>query len=275
MTAPLKMTILCEDQAQNGFLDKKFNGQHGLSLFIEADCRILFDAGPSDVVLSNAALSGVDLKSAEWIVLSHGHWDHADGLLSLADAGIRSKLLLHPAAFANRYRPSGLNIGMAMTRDHATEFFELHESSAPIRLSEKVWFLGEIPRQNDFESQASDFFFVEKGQKHPDFLLDDTALAISTPQGVAVVTGCSHAGVCNICEHALRVVGDDRLHLVIGGFHLLDDSEIVDKTVAYFQERKVERLYPMHCTGLPALSKFYAAFGIDKLCAGDTLEIPL
>jgi 7,8-dihydropterin-6-yl-methyl-4-(beta-D-ribofuranosyl)aminobenzene 5'-phosphate synthase len=269
------MTILCEDQAQNGFLDKKFNGQHGLSLFIEADCSILFDAGPSDVVLGNAALSGVNLKSAEWIVLSHGHWDHADGLLSLTEACARTKLLVHPGVFANRYRPSGLFNGMSMSRDQAAEDFELHESTAPFKLSEKVWFLGEIPRRNDFESRTTNFFHVEGGKKQPDYFLDDTALAIGTPQGVAVVTGCSHAGVCNICEHALQVIGDDRLYMVLGGFHLLDDSEIVDKTVAYFRERKVERLYPMHCTGLPALGKFYAAFGIDKLCAGDALEIPL
>ncbi len=273
MTPAVRLTILCEDQARMGFLDKKFFGQHGLAIFVEADCRVLFDTGPSAVILANAAMAGVNLASAEWIVLSHGHWDHTDGLEALMATGLRTRLLVHPDVFARRHRPSGEFNGMLFPREQLASAFELHESTGPLQLSDTVWFLGEIPRTNDFEAQTTPFFRTDNGPKRPDPLPDDTALAIRTPRGLVVVTGCSHAGVCNICEHARKVTGEERLHMVLGGFHLLDDSDIVDKSIAYFRERQVERLLPMHCTAMPALAKFHTALGIEKASAGDVVEV--
>jgi 7,8-dihydropterin-6-yl-methyl-4-(beta-D-ribofuranosyl)aminobenzene 5'-phosphate synthase len=267
------MTILCEDQARMGFLDKPFFGQHGLSIYIETDPVILLDAGPSGVLLENARLSGVDLNRIEWIVLSHGHWDHADGLIPLADTGIRPRLICHPNVFVDRRKATGEFNGSALTRKRAAELFDLVESPEPRRIAENAWFLGEVPRKNDFESQETPFFYMEEGKRHADFLRDDTALAVCTENGLTVVSGCSHAGICNICEHAKEVTGEERLHAVIGGFHLLADSDVLQRTLDYFQKERPERLYPMHCTALPALAAFYESFGIEKLCAGDSVTI--
>ena len=267
------MTILCEDQARMGFRDKVFSGQHGLAVFIEAGATILLDAGPSAVILENARRAGIDLQHTEWIVLSHGHWDHADGLLALAESGIRPKLICHPGVFVDRRKPTGEFNGVAFGRDWAKEAFSLVESAAPRQIGDKIWYLGEIPRQNDFEAQQTAFFSIQADKRQPDFLPDDTALAIGTDKGLVVVTGCSHAGICNICEYAKTVTGEHRLHTVLGGFHLLYDSEVLEKTIAYFKDQGPVHLYPMHCTALPALARFYQAFKIEKLCTGDTLTI--
>ncbi|MBI9075187.1 MAG: MBL fold metallo-hydrolase [Desulfatibacillum sp.] len=273
MEHQIKMHILCEDQARMGFLDKKFSGQHGFSIYIAEERNLLFDTGPSDVILYNAKLAGIDLNQADMIVLSHGHWDHTDGLAALSQAGITTKLLAHPLVFRDRRKPSGEFNGMAMTRDQAMEKFNLIESPGPYRISENMWFLGEIPRINDFESQSTSFYYVEHGEKYPEFLPDDSALAITTPKGLVVVTGCSHAGVCNICEYAKTVTGQEHIHMVLGGFHLLDDSEVVEKTIEYFKKQKVEYLCPNHCTALPALSRFYMAFKIRRFGVGDTVTV--
>ena len=268
-----KMTILCEDQAKMGFLDKKYSGQHGLSIFLEAGVNILFDTGPSDVLLKNARTASVDLADIDWIVLSHGHWDHADGLVALAEKNIRARLLCHPDVFVDRRKPTGQFNGAAMKREEASAKFELTESVEPFSIAPDIWFLGQVPRENDFEAISTPFHFYQDGEKHPDYLYDDTALALKTEKGLAVVTGCSHAGVCNICEYAKKVSGQDRLHMVLGGFHLLEDSEALEKTVDYFEKERPDHLYPMHCTALPALSKFYEAFRIEKLCAGDVISL--
>jgi len=161
-----------------------------------------------------------------------------------------------------------------MPRSSAAAAFALHESRGPFRLTETVWFLGEIPRRNGFEAKTTPFYRMENGQRRPEHLPDDTALAITTPEGLVVVTGCSHAGICNICEQARQVTGEDRLHTVVGGFHLLQCDDVLEKSIAYFRERNVARLLPMHCTALPALARFHAAFGIEKACTGDVIEIP-
>jgi 7,8-dihydropterin-6-yl-methyl-4-(beta-D-ribofuranosyl)aminobenzene 5'-phosphate synthase len=254
-------------------MNQKYSGQHGLSVFIETDDNILFDTGPSGVILDNARLAGIDLKGTDWIVLSHGHWDHGDGLIALAEAGIRTRLLVHPGVFSDRRRASGTFNGLAMSRTQAAQTFDLIETTAAFQINEDVWFLGEIPRINEFEARQTTFYYVKDGKKLPDHLPDDTALAIRTKKGLVIVTGCSHAGICNICEWAKQVASEDRLFMVLGGFHLSGESEILEKTIAYFQRQKVAHLYPMHCTALPALARFYAAFKIEKRCTGDVIEI--
>lgn len=102
---------------------------------------------------------------------------------------------------------------------------------------------------------------------------DDTALALRSENGLVIVTGCTHAGICNICEYAKAVTGERRLHMVLGGFHLLDDSQVLEKTIEYFSTQQPVTLYPMHCTALPALSRFYQAFRIKKLWAGDSVTV--
>lgn len=277
MSKELTVSILCEDQAKMGYKDKIFLAQHGLSVFIEADQRILFDTGSTDVFLHNAELLGVDVLSADWIVLSHGHWDHTDGLthLPVDDKKPKMKLLVHPGAFVDRRKDTGQFNGMAYSQKEAEEKFDLTLSTDSYQITEHAWFLGEVPRNNDFESQKTAFFYMDNGRQRPDFLSDDSAMAIQTDQGLLVISGCSHAGICNIVEHAKKVTGQSRVQAVMGGFHLLGQADQLEKTIEYFRKNPVEHLYPMHCTDLPALAGFYDNFGVKKLCAGDVLHFKL
>jgi 7,8-dihydropterin-6-yl-methyl-4-(beta-D-ribofuranosyl)aminobenzene 5'-phosphate synthase len=270
MEKEIKVSILCEDQAKMGFRDKIFLAQHGFSAFIEAGQRILFDTGATDVFIRNAGLLGIDLNTTDWIVLSHGHWDHSDGLKALQTRE-KKNLLLHPGAFVDRRKAAGEFNGMSYKRYEIAEKFNLISAKEPYQLADSIYFLGEIPRLTDFEAQKTAFFYMDKGEKIPDFISDDTALAIETEKGLVIITGCSHAGICNIVEYAKQVTRQSKVHAIIGGFHLLGNREQLEKTIKYFKRNKVEHLYPMHCTDLASLSEFYEAFGVRKLCAGDTL----
>ena len=274
MTKGIRISILCENQAKMGFMDKPFLAQHGFSVFIDADIRILFDTGATDVYLHNAKLFGIDLRSADWITISHGHWDHADGLRAFpSKASQKQNLLLHPGAFADRRKATGEFNGMCYNRMQMAERFNLIESKTPYRLTDRIWFLGEIPRENDFEAKTTAFYSMNGGEKTPDFIADDTALAVETERGLSIITGCSHAGVCNIVEYAKKITRQSTVHTVIGGFHLLGGGSQLEKTIEYFKENKVAHLYPMHCTDLAALSSFHRFFGIQKLCAGDRITL--
>ena len=273
MKKGIKISILCEDQAKMGYMDKIFLAQHGFSAFIEAEKNILFDTGSTDVFIYNADFLGIDLNDTDMIVLSHGHWDHTNGLKALHAKGIKKKLLIHPGAFIDRRKASGEFNGIIYKQEEMAGKYDLMLSREPYQITDNIYFLGEIPRVNDFEAQKTTFFYMDKGEKLQDFVMDDSALAVKTEKGLVVVSGCSHAGICNIVEYARHVTNQQKLHIVMGGFHLLGDQVQLNKTIDYFLKNRVDYLYPMHCTDLPSLSKFYETFGIKKLCAGDTIEI--
>ena len=260
----MKLTVLTENTAS-----RIFYAEHGLSYLIEHDNKVvLFDSGHSDVFRRNAGLLEIDLdKIVDFIVLSHGHWDHGDGLRF-----IENKILVtHPKAFIKRFRRNGTeNIGLALNKDRIEKRFRLITSSGIFKISANVIFLGAIPRSNNFESQTTDFV-DELGVD--DFVSDDSALAIIQDKKLIIISGCAHSGICNICEYAKKVTGISEISAVIGGFHLKQADEQTRQTIAYFKEQKISRIIPSHCTELPALSALYSEFKFRQLKTGQTLTI--
>jgi 7,8-dihydropterin-6-yl-methyl-4-(beta-D-ribofuranosyl)aminobenzene 5'-phosphate synthase len=259
----MKITVLTENVAGGKFL-----AEHGLSYLIEIDGeQILFDTGHSDVFLRNAKTLGIDIqKEVQKVVLSHGHWDHGDGLQFLD----KKTLITHPGSFVKRFRKNDKSpVGLSFSREYATNKFEIIESKNPFQISENLYFLGEIPRENDFESQTTSFE-LENGED--DLIPDDSALAAIVEKELIIITGCSHSGICNICEHAKKITGISEIRAVIGGFHLKHANKQTQETIEYFKRNNIEDVYPSHCTELPAQAAFYAAFKIQQVKTGMVFE---
>jgi 7,8-dihydropterin-6-yl-methyl-4-(beta-D-ribofuranosyl)aminobenzene 5'-phosphate synthase len=239
--------------------------EHGLSYFIEHEgTKILFDTGQSDLFLQNASLMGMDVEERDLIILSHGHFDHGNGLPHLPGG----KLICHPGCFVKRYRTiDHTYIGLKNSRDEIAQKFDLTTSKAPLRVNDSMLFLGEIPRITDFESQQTSFSF-EDGS--PDFVADDSAVALQTEKGLFVITGCGHAGVVNTLEHAKKTTGKQRIYGFMGGFHLKKRDRQTIETIHYLKKNRVEHVIPSHCTGLPALVAFAESFQIQSVRTGDT-----
>lgn len=226
----------------------------GLSLYLEANgVRVLFDCGHKGTFSHNAAKLGVDLDKVDFIVLSHHHWDHTGGL-RFYDFKAKKKLITHPRVPKMVLAEQALNLAAK---------FKPIISTKPLEFSPGIYYLGEIPRQTDFE----------KGAYQDDPMPDDTAIAIKTAKGTIVVTGCSHAGMCNIAEYAKRVTGQN-IYGVMGGFHLFeDDPAAIAGSIMYFKDEKPAFLFPMHCVDHAAMSAFYNNFKIRKYGAGDIFEV--
>lgn len=255
----LTISVLTDNTAGGQFL-----AEHGLSYLIEIDNeKILFDTGHSDVFLKNAQKLKTDIENeVKTVVLSHGHWDHGNGLKYLSN----KTLITHPTSFSKRYRKiDHTTVGMDLTKNDIEKLFTLKESKDPLQLTENLFFLGEIPRNNDFESQATSFEFADGSD---DFIPDDSALAAIVNNELIVITGCSHSGICNICEHAKKVSGVNKIKAVMGGFHLKKQDKQSLKTVEYFKKNKVAKLLPSHCTALPALALFHSTFKTEQVKTG-------
>lgn len=153
---------------------------------------------------------------------------------------------------------------------------EPHLGTKPKPVSDHILFLGEIPRVYAFESDRA----VGEAQAacgccwEPDTLPDDTALALALPDGVFVVTGCAHAGVCNTVRYAKELTGKDRVLGLLGGFHLFETGDTLTQTIKTLQTLGVERVYPAHCTSLAVKSAFLNAFDTVEVGVGLTLEWP-
>lgn len=237
----------------------------GLSLFIESSKKILFDFGASDLFLRNAEKLRLNVYDADYFVLSHGHWDHGNGLAYLSD----KKLVCHPDAFIKRYNGSRY-LGLPFSYEKAQEKFELITSSSPVKIDENITFLGQIPRTNEFEGKES-VFLKEDGSV--DEVRDDSALAITTEKGLVIITGCAHAGVCNTIEYAKRLSGVTQVYAVMGGFHLKGNDEVTSKTIEYLKGQKIQKIMPSHCTEFPALAEFNLKLGSSPYKAGQIINL--
>lgn len=260
----MKLTVLTENVAGGRFL-----AEHGLSYLIEHQGeKILLDTGHSDVYLHNAELLGIDIhKEVDTVVLSHGHWDHGDGLQYLQD----KILYCHPLSFMQRFRQLDKTyLGLKISKSEAIKRFDLQTSITPIEVKPNVFFLGEVPRLNDFEAQTTTF--LDSNDK-PDFVLDDSALAIVEDDALIIVTACSHSGICNIIEHAIKTTGVSKVKAVIGGLHLKHNDEVTRKTIDFLNTLNIQKLYPSHCTALDALAVFNHEFGVQQVKTGMIFEL--
>ena len=257
-----KITVLSDNVAGASSF-----AEHGLSLLIEADKTLLFDAGASDLFLTNARLVKKNIQDIDMAILSHGHWDHGNGFMHLPGA----EIMCHPGVFRQRFRRNNnVHIGLKYTKTQAEKVFKMEFNTQPFRLSEMVYYLGEIPRVTSFESKHTQYV-LDNGQA--DDVDDEVALAVVTPKGLVILAGCSHAGICNIILHSVKVTGIDQIYTVMGGFHLKADNEITRLTIAFMKQYCVERVYPMHCTSFAASFRFYEAFKSSRLHTCSTVNL--
>lgn len=257
----MEIRILCENLAT----DMCWHAEWGFSALIShRGHQVLFDTGFSNVWQTNAAQAGVDLDAVDVIALSHFHRDHTRGLL-YHQFKTRKRMVLHPRVLDAVLPTNDAQIrkDYGKIHDALRNDFDLETATDPVEMTPGAWFLGEVPRVTSFE----------KGAFFDDPMPDDTVLAIATDKGAVVVSGCSHAGICNICEYA-KVVTGQPLYAVIGGFHLMaDEDPPVEETIAWFQRENVPILHPMHCIDFDIQARMQTALGYQRMGAGDLIQL--
>jgi len=98
--------------------------------------------------------------------------------------------------------------------------------------------------------------------------MDDTALVYQSENGIYIITGCSHSGICNIIEYAKQVCNDNRVLGVIGGFHLFEVNEQTNKTIDYLNQNNLKELYPCHCTSFAVRAEMHKILPVKEVGVG-------
>jgi 7,8-dihydropterin-6-yl-methyl-4-(beta-D-ribofuranosyl)aminobenzene 5'-phosphate synthase len=257
----------------NTHINEYYLGEPAACYYLEdGEHRMLFDLGYSDAFIHNAEKMGIDLQGVDTIAFSHGHDDHTRGLQYLKDKIdlAQIKVVAHPLCFQPKAF-EGADVGAPYDTLAMTEMCELTLTKAPVKLSDHITFLGEIPRLNDFEKPRMHSQIQIEGAWEPDALIDDTALVYESTEGLWIITGCSHSGICNIVTYAKQVCNTDRIAGIIGGFHLFEVNEQLLKTIEFFENNKVAQLYPSHCVSFKAKAEIHAHHPIHEVGVGLTM----
>jgi len=254
-----RITVLCENSVGpiSGTL-----GEHGFAALIEpaGGKPLLFDTGAGATLLHNAGRMNKDLTELAGVVISHGHYDHAGGLLPLLQQRQQSAPLPvygHPGIFKPRHRVKDtgecLSIGMPQSRETLGARFDL---SAGFReIAPGIFLTGEVPRVTYFEIGDQGLFCDCTGQDM-DITPDDQSLILDTEKGLVVLMGCCHAGVVNTLEHVAYSMGKREVCAVIGGTHLgFCSQEQLEMTIAALKGRGVRKVAASHCTGFAAAAR--------------------
>jgi 7,8-dihydropterin-6-yl-methyl-4-(beta-D-ribofuranosyl)aminobenzene 5'-phosphate synthase len=271
-----RLPTVAAEQFEGGVTTPGLLAEHGFSALVTVRCAershtLLFDTGVSpDGMAANAERLGIDVQAIEAVVLSHGHFDHAGGFAGLARLRRRSGLpiALHPLVWTHRrIALPGTPAWELPTLNRSAlegEGFTVIERREPSLLLDGCALItGEIDRTTEFERGMPFHEAFHDGRWEPDpLIVDDQALVIHLRgRGLVVLTGCGHAGAVNIARSALRLCGVDRLHALLGGFHLTGAAfePIIEPTIEALSELAPELIVPAHCTGWKAQHRLAAA----------------
>lgn len=241
--------------------------EHGFSLLIRVyhnnSCNtVLFDTGiSSNGIIINAKRMGLDLKEIDNIVISHGHYDHFGGLLSVIKEINKPNLPIIIHADALKKRGSLNSKGKIRAYPVFPIEKKLKKASLikikkhKIILNKKILITGEIPRKTNFEiGYPKHRTFTEGSWKPDQWIWDDQAIVIKLKKGLVVISGCAHAGIINTVNYAKQITGINKIHTIIGGFHLSgkQGENKIAKTVEQIKLINPEIIIPLHCTGWKA-----------------------
>ncbi|MDD3223639.1 MAG: MBL fold metallo-hydrolase [Clostridium sp.] len=266
----MKLKVLVDN---NTYIDQYYYDEPAVSYYIkDENVELLLDVGYSNLFIKNSSKLGVDLKNINTIVISHGHDDHTGGLKYYFRQNCKNNvsIIAHPDAFKEK-AIGDLKICSPILQEDLKGKCNLILSREPINISKNIIFLGEIPQMNNFESRKAIGKQVIGKTSVDDYVIDDSALVYKSEKGIYVITGCSHSGICNIIEYAKEVCKDNRVLGVIGGFHLFEVNEQVNKTIDYLKQNNIKELYPCHCTSFAVKAEIHKVLPVKEVGVG--LEI--
>lgn len=273
--------MIIKTLTENTARDERLACEHGLSLYIEAlGHRLLFDTGASPLFIENARLLGVDLAAVEFVILSHGHYDHGGGLKAFLELNDRAEIFVHSRAFGDYYvkRRNGelLFIGI---EEELKASRQIVLTADRFTISRGIRVFSNVAQTDPLPVSNRDLLKREDGQIMDDDFAHEQNLVIEEGDKMVLFTGCAHRGIVNIVRHfhALKGRYPD---VVIGGFHLAKNDEdresdqAIDQIAAFLVSTGA-KYYTCHCTGLAPYGRLKEQMGdrIDYLAAGDRLEL--
>ncbi len=285
----MRIITLVEDSLGEEQKNKGLNTEHGLSFYVETGKhRFLFDVGMSDLYRANAEKIGIDVANSEFLVLSHGHYDHGGGLKDfLENTKGDVPVYLRGEAFGDYFshRKTGLKyIGLEQELKekyksrlvYTEDFYRIDAEISIFSVKgDGEDYKDNLPVANTVLKKLS-----EDGEYVGDDFLHEQNLAVESGGKKVLMSACSHCGIINIMERFIEIYGR-RPDVVIGGLHLTnpqtlecEPEEKVEKLLEYFSQDNT-KYYIGHCTGDKAFEYLKSKLGdrMERLAPGTAINI--
>jgi 7,8-dihydropterin-6-yl-methyl-4-(beta-D-ribofuranosyl)aminobenzene 5'-phosphate synthase len=198
----MKITVLAEN---SDCKTSRMNSgsEHGLSLFIVFDKRkILFDTGQSDLFIQNAEKMGIDLAQVDYLIISHGHFDHGDGLKHFLKINKKAKIFLHIIAahafYTKRFRLFPHNADP--DQKNAGQKSRIYFIDEDTQIDDKIVLLAGFSDVFGEPGANKALFERDKNLFMSDKFKQEIVMMLIENDEIVLFSGCSHSGIINITE---------------------------------------------------------------------------
>jgi 7,8-dihydropterin-6-yl-methyl-4-(beta-D-ribofuranosyl)aminobenzene 5'-phosphate synthase len=254
----MKITVLVENSLCENPVPA-LKTEHGLSVHIEiGKTNILFDVGQSDLFAKNAQELGIDISNVDYLIISHGHFDHGGGLKKFFELNEKAEVFMHRDAIKKHFTmllgiiPYDLGLNKKIINKFKDRITFI-DKKTPI--GDSIMIIEDFPE--NFPQPTGNLSLYEKqsNKKVYDAFKHEIALLINEKENSTLFTGCSHSGIMNMIAKAEAMNKGKNIDFVFGGFHVHNPVSKKNESKAYLQrligemEKTNSIYYTGHCTG--------------------------
>lgn len=244
----MEATVLVDNIPQG-----ELKGEWGLSIFIEyGNVNFLLDTGASGLFLENAKKLGKDMKSVDYAVLSHAHYDHSDGMRKFFEENKTASFYLREGSAENCYSKKWfMRKYIGLPRHILDELSDrIVYADGDFTLCPGVYLIPHKTPELWRVGKRNNMYLRKKSGWEPDDFSHEQSLVFDTEEGLVIFSSCSHAGADVIIREVMATFPDKKIKSLIGGFHLFGKPEAeVRKLAGKIKETGIEEIYTGHCTG--------------------------
>lgn len=271
----MKIINLIEDTKGNPLC----HYEHGLSFYIEtAKHRILLDTGATGAFLKNAEILGVDLKSIDTVIISHGHYDHTGGLTGFLSLNPGASVYMQKTALNDYYHQDAEECRYIGADKKIGQFPQIIFADGNLQIDEELSLFVCTSRKQPLPRGNASLKYKSKGIFFPDDFGHEQYLVITLGCKKTLLSGCAHNGIQNILEEYFRLFGNSP-DVVISGFHMMqkaayteDDTAMIKETAGYLKKLPT-KFYTGHCTGDYPFEILKKTLGnqLERIRSGETI----
>jgi 7,8-dihydropterin-6-yl-methyl-4-(beta-D-ribofuranosyl)aminobenzene 5'-phosphate synthase len=232
-----------------------------------AKAQYVLDFGYTpEIINRNFELLGIEPGKINGLILSHGHLDHFGGLQGFVRqhrAQMRDDLALYVGGetiFRTKWVKEGGETLPWCTLDRAAlEAQKVLPVCCPQPQALEGPFTSGYIERSSFETVTGGSMVVDDHftpaeragnlvkDTHPD---EHATCYIVKGKGLVVISSCGHTGIINTVRSAMKAANTDKVHAVMGGFHLGPSPlDYLQHTLQELKAINPDVIVPMHCTG--------------------------